>query len=234
MKLFPALPLACALLLPCALSAESFQGKVTMTMTSEKSSTGPQSMEWLMKDGFMKMNFSVSKGVAASMIMDTANRQMIILMPQQRMYMVQQIPQPGQMPQAQQKARETNVQVTTSKETILGYECTKIVATSPDGTSEIWVTDQLGTFMGMTPGGGGMMGHHSEAPAAWEAAISGKGFFPMRVVTSRNGKGTFKLEVTSVEKMHLSDADFAPPDGWRKFDMGALMGGYGRPPGGSN
>ena len=55
----------------------------------------------------------------------------------------------------------------------------------------------------------------------------------------KDGK-VFKLEVTSIDKGSVPDSAFAPPAGWRKFDLGAMMGGLGgfpgaRPPaGGSN
>ena len=78
-----------------------------------------------------------------------------------------------------------DVQVTTEKDTILGYECTKIIATGKDGVSEIWITDQLGQFMGLTSGGG--PGGRRQVPPQWETVLKGKGFFPMRViVTDKN------------------------------------------------
>jgi hypothetical protein len=154
------------------------------------------------------------------------NRQMLMLIPQQQMYMVENLPQPPADPKAPTAAKQlgSDVQVTTEKETILGYECTKIISTSDKGTTEVWVTDQLGSFMGLSPGGGGP-GRRSQATQAWETALKGKGFFPMRVVTTMNGKGSFRLEVTSVDKVKEPDSEFAPPDGWRKFDMGSMLGG---------
>jgi hypothetical protein len=231
MKLIPAIAPICALLLPCALAAESFEGTVTMSITSS-SKDGPQSMNFSIKEGFMRMDMASSKG-AMSSIMDFKNNQMIILMAQQRMYMVQPLPQPGaQAPSpaegspAPKPARATapeSFQDTGVKETILGYECTKYLATGAEGTSEIWVTDQLGTFTGLYHGGG--PGRRPQGAPAWESALKGKNFFPMRVVTTTNGKGTFKLEVTAVDKTSLPDSLFAPPEGWTKFDMGAMMGG---------
>jgi hypothetical protein len=93
----------------------------------------------------------------------------------------------------------------------------------PPGNLEIWVTDQLGTFGGLPHGGG--PGGPQGSPQAWESALKGRNFFPMRVVTSAGGKEKFRLEVTSVEKTSLPDSYFAAPDGWRKFDLGAMMGG---------
>jgi len=178
-----------------------------------------------MKEGFMRIEIATAKG-QASMIMDFKNQQMLMLMPQQRMYMVQPFPQSPANQAAGPGAKQlgTDVQVTTEKDTILGYECTKLVSSSADGSAEVWVTDQLGTFMGLSPGSGGP-GRRPQIPQAWEAALKGKGYFPMRVVATKNGQGTFRLDVTSVQKMSVPDSEFAAPDGWRKLDIGAMMGG---------
>lgn len=236
MKLIPALFATCVLVLPCALSADPFEGKVSMTMTSATSKDGSQSMSYIMKEGFMRIEIGTSKG-QMSMIMDMKNRQMIMLMPQQQMYMVENIPQPPADQKANPASKQlgSDVQVTTEKDTILGYECTKIISTSDKGTTEVWATDQLGSFMGLSPGGGGP-GRRPQASQAWESALKGKGFFPMRVVTTLNGKGSFRLDVTSVEKVKEPDSEFAPPQGWRKFDLGSMMGGLlpGARPAGNN
>ena len=227
MKLIPSLAALCALALPCALSADPFEGKVSMKITtSNTSKDGPQSIDYIMKEGFMRIEIATAKG-QMSMIMDLKNRQMIMLMPQQQMYMVQNLPQPPAAdPNATAAAKQlgSDVQVTTEKETILGYECTKIVSTSPQGSAEVWVTEQLGSFMGLSPGAGGGPGRKPMATQAWESALKGKGYFPMRVV-SNNAKGTFRLDVTAVQKESEPDSEFAPPAGWRKFDIGSMMGG---------
>jgi hypothetical protein len=229
MKQIPALLTLCALVLPCALTAETFEGKVSMTMTSPSSKDGSQTMNMSLKEGFMRIDVTASKG-AGAMIMDYKNQQMLVLMPAQRMYMVQPIPQPGANPQAGGYAQPgaasrgpaPTLEDTGVKETILGYVCTKYTATGAQGTAQLWLTDQLGAFNGLFHGGG--PGQRPQAPQAWESALKGKGFFPMRVVSNNNGK-EFRLEVTSVEKTSLPDSLFAPPEGWRKLDLGAMMGG---------
>jgi len=200
-----------------------------MTMTSQSSSNGSQTVDMSIKEGFMRMDMTASKG-AGAMIMDLKNQQMIILMPAQRMYMIQPIPQPGATPQAggypqagaAPRGQAPTLEDTGVKETILGYVCTKYTATGAHGTAQIWVTDQLGAFNGLFHGGG--PGQRPQVPQAWESALRGKGFFPMRVVSNDNGK-QFRMEVTSVEKTSLPDSLFMPPEGWRKFDLGAMMGG---------
>ena len=223
MKLIPALVPVCALLLPCALSAETFECKVSMKMTSQGSKEGSQSVDMSIKEGFMRMDMNASKGMGA-VIMDFKNQQMIILMPQQRMYMTRPMAQPGaaQRPDSAPTPPHADIQDTGVKETILGYVCTKYVMTNANGTAEMWLTDQLGAFGGLFHGGG--PGQRPQAPEAWESALKGKNFFPMRVVSNSKGK-EFRLEVTSVEKTRLPDSVFAAPDGWRLLDIGSMMGG---------
>ncbi len=238
MKLITPIVALCALLSPGALAADTFEGTVTMTISSPSMKGGPQTINLSLKDGDMRTDMDTGRG-AASAIFDTKNRQLIILMPQQRMYMVRPIPQPGQG-HAPGAARSTPPSLTDTgvRETILGYACTKYTSAGESGTTDIWVTDQLGMFMGLFHGGG--PGSRSEAPPEWESALKGRNFFPMRVV-SNTARGTFRLEVTAVNKTSLPDSLFSAPDGWQKFDLGAIMGGAmpggypgGRPPGGSN
>jgi len=232
MKLLHALLPACALLLPVVVCAQTFEGKVTMKMSSPSMKDGSQVMDMSIKEGYMRMDMNSQRGSVA-MITDFKNQQILIIMAAQHMYMVRPIPQPGsaQVAQAQQQASGATLQDTGTTETILGYTCKKYVVTGKEGTSEIWVTDQLGTFGGLFHGGG--PGQRSQAPASWEAALQGKAFFPLRVVTTSNGGKTFTLEVTAIDKEILSDSLFAAPEGYQKFDLGALMGGFGRPPGGN-
>ncbi|HEY1791730.1 MAG TPA: DUF4412 domain-containing protein [Opitutaceae bacterium] len=229
MKLIRLLAPVCALLIPCALHAEAFEGKVSMKMTSSDQKNPVSNVDFSLKDGFMRTDVNTSRGTA-SMIWDYKARQMTILMPQQRMYMVRDLPQPGQAPAgaaAGGKAGVSGPSLTDTgvKDTILGYSCEKYTATGKEGTSDIWVTDQLGTFGGLPTGGPG----RPQAPKAWESALSGKGFFPLRVITRSSRGESFRMEVTSIDKASLPDTAFQPPDGWRKFDIGAMMGGLGLP-----
>jgi hypothetical protein len=215
----------CALLLPCTLPAANFEGKVSMKITSQDSKDGPQTINYSLKDGLARFDVTGARG-GASVILDTKARQMTVLIPQQQMYMVRAIPE-AQAAQAQsQAAHDSSFAATGEKETILGYVCTKYTDTTPKETTELWVTDQLGFFAGMSMGGGP---GRQQPPKQWEEIVKGKGFFPLRVVTRVGGKEKFRMEATSIDKGSLSDSLFQPPEGWRKFDMGAMMGGMGFP-----
>ncbi|HEY4988965.1 MAG TPA: DUF4412 domain-containing protein [Opitutaceae bacterium] len=228
MKLIPTLVPLCALLvLPGALKAETFEGKVSMKISSSSKKGDGQVINYSLKDGKMRVDVDAAKGVAA-MIMDMKNRQMIILMPQQKMYMVRDIPEtPRPTPGGSPHGGVSSFTDTGEKETILGYSCSKYIATTSKGTTDIWMTDQLGSFFGLYQGGG--PGGRQQAPQEWEALLKGHSMFPLRVVGYEDGKEKFRLEVTAVDKGSLPDSLFTPPDGWRKFDLGNLMGGGGFP-----
>jgi Domain of unknown function (DUF4412) len=239
MKLIPALVPLCALLLTSAVQASTFEGKVTMSVSTSDSKNPPQAINFSIKEGYVRTDVPTGKGTA-SMIFDMKNQQMIILIPQMQKYMVQSLAQnqassaqhpAAGMPSSASNSSGTSFTDTGMKDTILGYECEKYLITTPKETSEMWLTDELGSFMGLYHGGA--PGSRSTAPQEWETALKGKNFFPMRVLT-KTSRGTSKMEITSVEKMSLPDSLFSPPDGWQKFDMGGIMSGLGGMFGGSH
>jgi hypothetical protein len=156
---------------------------------------------------------------------------MTILMLDQKMFMTQAMPKQVAAAGLAEGAAGATVEITTTKEKILGYDCVKYVAQSKEGTSEIWVTDQLGAFLGLggPAMGGGRRGSGASAPQGWEAALAGKGVFPLRVVTSAGGKETFRLEATAIEKVALPDSTFSTPADFQ--DLGGMMRGMGMPGG---
>jgi len=233
MKRFPTVALLLAALLPTCAFAADFEGVIQMSMTTGSHTTP---MTFTEKPGFTRIDMAAAGGRVGGMIMDHAKQEMTILMPQQRMYMVQAIPQQV-IAQAQSKIDDAAVEKTNDHEKILGYDTTKYIAKNNEGTSDIWVTDQLGTFAGFGPAqGGGLFGRGAHSSSAkknsWEDAFKGKEAFPLRVITTNSsGQQTFKMEATSVEKKSVPASEFQPPADYRKFDMGAMMRGMGGLPG---
>jgi Domain of unknown function (DUF4412) len=228
MKLISTLVPLCALIvLPCALKADTFEGKVSMKITSASTKGNGQVINYSLKDGKMRVDIDAAKGFGA-VVIDMKNRQMIILMAQQKMYMVRDMPEnPTPNPSAPANGGVKSLVDTGEKETILGYTCTKYVVTTSKGTTDLWMTDQLGSFFGLYQGGG--PGSRQQVPQEWEAMVKGHNTFPLRVVGLEGGKEKYRLEVISVDKGSLPDSLFTPPDGWRKLDMGNFMGAAGFP-----
>lgn len=222
-----------ALATPAVLSAATFEGTVRMKITGPRN--GAHELTQHIKDGLVRSDVEMG-GRTMSMIMDTQKHEMTILMPQQRMYMVHELPTPGAQPEHNhQPPDDATLEKTGETEKILGYTCTKYVVKEPrqNTTTDLWLTDELGNFTGLGSGPGPMsMGRRAGPPrAAWEKALAGKDAFPLRVVThDANGEEKFRLEATEVKRESQPDSLFTPPADFRKFDMGAMMQGMGGMP----
>lgn len=224
-KLSSLLVVGVLLLCPTLLSAKSFEGVVTMKITSGQGSS--HTLTYSVKDGSIRTDMQVKADMAASAIFNPSKGEMIVLMPAQSMYMVMPIKH-AVMQASGQDTDEVTLEKTAETRKILGYTCTKYLAKGKEGTTEIWATSELGTFMGLGAGMGGPMGGRTAKPA-WERAIVGKDFFPLLVEGTSRGH-SFKLETVSVEPKRLSADQFVPPAGYRKLDMGAMMQGMGGSP----
>lgn len=233
MKLHPAFVFSVAVLTaPAALTAADFEGKVRMKITDPKS--GAHTLDYSIKEGLVRTDIATANDQTATVIMELAKQDMIMLIPGQSMYMVMPMKQiTDRMDKSAVAATsESTLEKTGETETILGYHCVKYISHAKDMTTEMWVTDELGNFYGLSRGMSGM--GRPSTPPAWEKALAGRGFFPLRVVgVAAGGKEKFRLETLSVEKQSLPDSDFAPPPGYQKFDMGGMMQGLGgfKPPG---
>lgn len=215
--------LAVGALLTCSQLASAFEGKIGLAMTDPRGNT--MNMDYAMKDQKIRMDMN-GRGHQAAMIMDVAKKEMIMLMPDQGMYMVMPMKQTIDKAMEQAGASTADVEVTGKTETILGYKCSQILVKDKGNVTEAWVAEGLGNFMGMSGGGGGPFGGGRSAQAAkWEEVIKGKGGFPLRVITrDAAGKQLSKMEATKIEPGSLPDSLFAPPAGFQKFDM-PNMGG---------
>lgn len=209
------------LLSPAVLMAASFEGKVTFQMTSGRNQ--PQDITYNIKNDKLRIDLPGQHGMGG-MIMDLTKRESTILMDQQRMYMTMAMPDVAAASnQKAKKKADTKLEKTGETETILGYPATKYLATSGNDTTELWLAEGLGTFMSFNqsnPMMGGRGRGNAPVQQPWERALAGKDLFPLRVT----GKD-FKLEATAIDKAPVSDALFAPPADYQKFDMGAMMRG---------
>lgn len=210
------------LLAPATLAAaETFEGRVTFRMTAPGGKA--QDMRFALKGARARIEIANVQGMGA-MIIDSAKREQLVLMDQQRMYLTMAMPD---VAAAANETKSDEVKLTKTGETekILGHTAEKYLATHKNTTTELWLAEGLGNF---TPFGGGnpMAGGRGgpATPQAWERALAGKGLFPLRVITrDAHQKESFRLEATSVEKQALPDDLFAPPADYRKLDMGGMM-----------
>jgi len=210
----------CLLTTTAGIAADSFQGKVSLALTSEKGRV--QNMNYSIKDQKLRMDID-AEGHQMASIMDLTKLEMLMLMPEQKMYMVMPIKKPAEQVMAKQGESTADVEVTGKTETILGYKCNQILVKDKGTVTEMWVAEGLGVFMGLgNSGGGGPFGGRKGGAnsAKWEEALKGKGGFPLRVISrDTKSKETFRMEATKIEPGPLPDSLFLPPAGFQKFQM---------------
>jgi len=216
--------LASALLVPAALSAAAFEGKVTMKMSASAKDKDPREIIYSIKGEKIRMEFPGQKNMGG-MIMDRSTKEMMMIMTDQKMYMTMAIPETA-TDAIEKHNGDVKLEKTGETEKILGYTATKYIATSDGTSTDMWLAEGLGTFMSMSNNNPMNRRGGAQPQQAWERALAGKELFPMRVVGhDKGGKESFRMEVTAVEKQSLPDSFFAPPEGYQKFDMGGMMGG---------
>jgi hypothetical protein len=194
-----------------------FEGKIRMRITSGGKA---QEIQYALKGARMRMEMSDGKTTMAS-IVDMKALQVLLLMPDDKMYMV--TPLRGAMEQAQAATEEGSFEKTSDSEVILGHKATKYLARVKGEKEpvEIWAAEGLGTYF--NPDDFGSMSGKRK-PAAWEAHLREKGFFPLRTITKdKRGRET-RMEVIGLEKTALPDSLFLPPADYKRFEMPGLGG----------
>jgi hypothetical protein len=189
--------------------AAPFEGKIDLLTTEGKKSF---TTTFFFKGD--KMRIETSEGrEAGAMIMDMTAKQMTIIMPSEKMYMV--INAGGA---AEQVANNSAPPVKTGRvETILGYECHEYTVTEKKIVTEYWAAKGLGAFRSMARGG---PGGPPAGISAWEAEAMREGLFPLRTIErAANGKVRSTMEATAVAPGNQSDALFVAPAGFTKFEM---------------
>lgn len=199
--------------------AAVFEGKVSLAMTSGKNT---QVIDYALKEGAMRMEIAAEGGKFSS-IVDLNKREMIMLMPEQKMYMVMPFKEAVETVIKESELKQHNIEKTGRTDTILGYKVEEYISKDKNATTEIWIAEGLGTFMGLSGGDGPMGGRRRSTAQSWETAFKGKPGFPLRVI-SRDGrsKETFKMEATKIEPGKLPASLFVPPSDYQRFQMPGL------------
>jgi outer membrane lipoprotein-sorting protein len=199
------------LFLSATITAQNtFEGKVKFKVSGDDSDKASV-IDYFIKDD--KIRMEVKDAMGAVIIFDKSTVKM--LMESQGMYM--EYPRDMMMGQMEHDNEKHNDEfaptMTNNTKEILGYECKQWIMESDDGTIEMWVTDELGSFVPMqSPMGGG------EVPD-WQKQMADGNFFPMLVIVNDDGDKISAFEVVEVNKQDLNDNLFSVPKGLKKMDM---------------
>lgn len=206
-------------------AADTFEGRISLAITADRGRTS--NVDYSIKGQKLRMEMS-AEGEMMIQIIDKTKMEMLMLMPDQQMYMVMPMQKAVEQVVEQSGANTADIEVTGKTETILGYKCSQVLVKDKGTVTEAWMAEGLGAFMGLggggSMGGGGMFGGGKAAKASkWEGALKGKGGFPLRVITrDAKGKESFKMEATKIQPGALPDSQFSAPAGYQKFNMPSM------------
>ena len=209
-------------------SAAAFEGKVDMKMTSGGKEKDAMEMSYRIKGEKMRIDMPAGETskkkkkksddeAMGAMIMDFKKKEMMILIPQEKMYMVRALPEVKTS--TKKKKGDEEFKATGRKEKIAGVEAEEYVGKSDGRIVEVWVTKEMGKYMSQQSAGG-------KDGAGWEAFMQKENAFPLRVITRKKADGPeeSRMETTAIDRSKQADSFFAPPAGFQKFEMPAMPG----------
>jgi hypothetical protein len=161
------------------------------------------------------------QGHKVSSIVDPAAHTVLVVMPEQRMYMAMTLPDAKG---AADRGDDMELTKTGKSEVVAGHHCDywHVHRKGDDASkgADVCLASDLGTFMQPS----GPM-RRASAPV-WQTALKGHEGFPLKVVEADGGKAVTRFEVTQIERKSLDESLFEPPAGFRKMEMPAMMGGH--------
>lgn len=204
-------------------AADRFEGRYVMEVNA-----GGETMDltvWA-KDGHMRMVMGDKGTMPGELVMRDGMSSMLVIMPQQRMYM--EMPLEGMIPgsgpedkEGEGGEEEMPFEKTGETKKILGYVAEKFIFKGgKDGKDDmiVWATDALGSMSFMK---NPMM---EGVASAMERVTGMKSFFPLEMIGMEKGRDAFQMRIKEVEKKELKDSLFMPPQGYRRMSMPTGMG----------
>jgi hypothetical protein len=186
-------------------SAQDFEGKVSFNVF-ENDEFHP--MEYLIKGSKFRFE-SNEQGRQGAIVMDVTARQFMIIMPEQKMYMVTNFPdRQTESGYTDDKDKDAKFMKTGETKEILGLTAEKWVYKNGDKEGEAWMAKGLGTFKFFD---NPMVKNKPE----WQQEIVKEGYFPLLVYD----KGKKVYEVTKIEKQSLDNSLFEAPAGFQKMEV---------------
>jgi hypothetical protein len=144
-------------------------------------------------------------------LMDRATMKAQVLLPRQKMYL--EVPADKFVKNANETP-EGQFEITDETKEILGYTATKVIYTDGNETTELWITDELGSFQ---PLEGPLAG---DPPAALLNAFPNGGM-PLEIKITDQGPPT-TIKVTTVKAESVPDSKLEIPAGFSPLKMDGM------------
>lgn len=188
-----------------------FEGKAVIE-TSGMGGAG--TLNYFVKGKKIRFDVSSARG-EANILFDQSEKKMYMIMPSMKMYMefpmdmIEGNSAKDKMNDEMEKFEKTGVM-----KKINGYNCEKWTMKEDKGSTEAWMTRDLGSFIFFDS----PMGKKSKS--AWKEGIEESGYFPMKIIQkNKEGEDISTFEVKSIEKKKLEDSFFKVPEGYSQMKM---------------
>ena len=201
-------------IVPGIVSAQSFEGTITMRVTmggGRGGAAAPQALEFLSRGGNVRVNTMSPMGAVAILGLATESKSYVVI-EKQKTYMELV---PSEVVAVTETASTAKLTRTGKKETVAGTECEHVVVESTDGNgatqrTDMCLTRALGKYLNPLAAMGG-----NRMPA-WQQKLASDGGFPLKVTLA---DGTVAMEVTKIERHRVSDTLFRIPADFNKMDL---------------
>lgn len=201
------------------LGAKAFEGTATYQVSGQSDKS--MEMSLTLKGGLVRME-AAHEGHTVINIMDPAKKVMLMLMPEQKMYMEHKL-DAGRF-KTKGKAEKPKITKTGKSESIAGYQAEEWLIETKQSTMHLWGSTELGQGFGQAPAG-------KQDEGGWEipAELRDKGFFVLRMTSDGKGRAG-KMEATSVKPGSVDSALFKVPAGYKQSGMPGMGGEAGGMP----
>jgi hypothetical protein len=205
-----------------------FEGEIDMKITANE---GGQSREtnisMLIRNELMsaRMN-SEGAPVRAARIILRGDRKLVWIIDDRRKVVIERSLEANQQPDSMKHEESTskpNIRKTGKTETLLGYPCEEWVVTGEEGETSVWCNSKLGDlYKGFSKSLGeiGKMRMRRSTPD-WRDDFIDRNLFPLKAVTTKDGKVKSTQEVTKIEQKKIAGQVFEFPEDYKKesFNM---------------
>mgnify|MGYP000200475377 CR=1 FL=1 len=211
-----------------------FEGIINYTIPADSYSNdrAAQQFKYMAKGNQGRIEFEMEGGRQMALLVDSKQRNVTMLMPQAQAYM--EFPMNRQENKTESDSREgkePKLQKIDESQVIAGKKCQLWRVEDEEQTVDIWVANGMGNFLLPGTEVPGQMGplQMQDRPEWLDEAIQ-KGFMPLKLEVTENGKTRTVLEAQSVEEKSLSASLFTVPSGYQNMNqmMRQMMQGQGK------
>jgi len=221
--------LFCMLVLwPWSIVLAQFEGEIDMKITTnEEGQSQVTNISMLIRNELISARVNSEGGpMRAGRFIVRGDRKLMWIVDDQRRVVFERSLEGNQQPDSTKHEESTskpNIRKTGKTETMLGYRCEEWVVAGEDGETSVWCSSKLGdVYKGFAKSFGEMRKMRMRSSATdWQDDFIEKNLFPLKAVSTKDGKVKSTQEVTKIEQKKIADPVFEFPEDYKKesFNM---------------